>query len=129
MCCPSRERVNHGTGAKAVLPSLLSSSHTCAMWRSLATEPTLTAQILEQLLEKVNRDVPYKESKGFLLGSGSERIATPLPLAVSVPLPCSQPLRPIPSPAGGFPCPHQHLENAFFISVASGVCARRSPWK
>ncbi|KAK2512477.1 hypothetical protein Q9233_016229 [Columba guinea] len=71
-----------------VVSSLLSSalpfdSHTCAMWRSLAGEPTLTSQILEQLLEKVNRDVPYKESKGFLLGSSSERIATPLPLAAT----------------------------------------------
>lgn len=64
------------------------------MWRSLATEPALTSQILEQLLEKVNRDVPYKESKGFLLGSGLERIATPLPLAVSIPLRCP----PIPAP-------------------------------
>uniref|UniRef100_A0A8C3J7S3 MROH1 protein n=1 Tax=Calidris pygmaea TaxID=425635 RepID=A0A8C3J7S3_9CHAR len=72
-----------------VVSSLLGSplpfdSHTCAMWRSLATEPTLTSQILEQLLEKVNRDVPYKESKSFpLLGSGSERVATPLPLAAT----------------------------------------------
>uniref|UniRef100_A0A8B9SCJ9 Maestro heat like repeat family member 1 n=1 Tax=Apteryx owenii TaxID=8824 RepID=A0A8B9SCJ9_APTOW len=71
-----------------VVSSLLGSSlpfdsHTCAMWRSLATEPTLTAQILEQLLEKVNRDVPYKESKCFLLGSSSERVATPLPLAAT----------------------------------------------
>uniref|UniRef100_A0A663N4H3 Maestro heat like repeat family member 1 n=1 Tax=Athene cunicularia TaxID=194338 RepID=A0A663N4H3_ATHCN len=71
-----------------VVSSLLGSalpfdSHTCAMWRSLATEPALTSQILEQLLEKVNRDVPYKESKGFLLGSGAERIATPLPLAAT----------------------------------------------
>ncbi|XP_062490639.1 maestro heat-like repeat-containing protein family member 1 isoform X2 [Pezoporus occidentalis] len=71
-----------------VVSSLLGSalpfdSHTCTMWRSLATEPTLTSQILEQLLDKVNRDVPYKESKSFLLGSGSERIATPLPLAAT----------------------------------------------
>ncbi|KAM6445551.1 maestro heat-like repeat-containing protein family member 1 isoform 2-T2 [Rhynochetos jubatus] len=72
----------------AVVSSLLGSSlpfdsHACTMWRSLATEPTLTSQILEQLLEKVNRDVPYKESKCFLLGSGAERIATPLPLAAT----------------------------------------------
>ncbi|KAM9304369.1 maestro heat-like repeat-containing protein family member 1 isoform 2-T2 [Morus bassanus] len=71
-----------------VVSSLLGSSlpfdsHTCTMWRSLATEPTLTSQILEQLLDKVNGDVPYKESKCFLLGSGSERIATPLPLAAT----------------------------------------------
>ncbi|XP_061233849.1 maestro heat-like repeat-containing protein family member 1 [Neopsephotus bourkii] len=71
-----------------VVSSLLGSPlpfdrHTCTMWRSLATEPTLTSQILEQLLDKVNRDVPYKESKCFLLGSASERIATPLPLAAT----------------------------------------------
>nr|XP_009673743.1 PREDICTED: maestro heat-like repeat-containing protein family member 1 isoform X7 [Struthio camelus australis] len=71
-----------------VVSSLLGSSlpfdsHTCTMWRSLATEPNLTSQILEQLLEKVNKDVPYKESKCFLLGSSSERIATPLPLAAT----------------------------------------------
>ncbi|KFV64779.1 Maestro heat-like repeat-containing protein family member 1, partial [Dryobates pubescens] len=62
--------------------SLPFDSHTCTMWRSLATEPTLTRQILEQLLERMSRDVPYKESKSFLLGSGTERVATLLPLAV-----------------------------------------------
>ncbi|KAM8811767.1 maestro heat-like repeat-containing protein family member 1 [Eudromia elegans] len=72
----------------AVVASLLGSalpfdSHTCAMWRSLASEPALTSQVLEQLLEKVNRDVPYKESKCFLLGGSSERVATPLPLAAT----------------------------------------------
>ncbi|XP_063183774.1 maestro heat-like repeat-containing protein family member 1 isoform X2 [Chroicocephalus ridibundus] len=72
-----------------VVSSLLGSplpfdSHTCAMWRSLATEPTLASRILEQLLEKVNSDVPYKESKSFpLLGSAAERVATPLPLAAT----------------------------------------------
>ncbi|XP_051467337.1 LOW QUALITY PROTEIN: maestro heat-like repeat-containing protein family member 1 [Apus apus] len=71
-----------------VVSSLLGSSlpfdsHTCAMWRSLASEPTLTSQILEQLLEKLSRDVPYKESRGFLLGSSSERVATLLPLAAT----------------------------------------------
>ncbi|KAM6318671.1 maestro heat-like repeat-containing protein family member 1 [Aegotheles albertisi] len=71
-----------------VVSSLLGSSlpfdsHTCTMWRSLAGDPTLTSQILEQLLDKVTRDVPYKESKGFLLGSGSERVATLLPLAAT----------------------------------------------
>ncbi|XP_064010558.1 maestro heat-like repeat-containing protein family member 1 isoform X2 [Pogoniulus pusillus] len=63
--------------------SLPFDSHTCTMWRALATEPTLTTQMLEQLLEKIGRDVPYKESRSFLLGSGTERIATPLPLAVT----------------------------------------------
>lgn len=72
----------------AVVSSLLGSSlpfdsHTCAMWKALATEPALTSQILELLLDKVNRDVPYKENKSFLSGSTSERIATPLPFAAT----------------------------------------------
>uniref|UniRef100_A0A8C3SH24 Maestro heat like repeat family member 1 n=1 Tax=Chelydra serpentina TaxID=8475 RepID=A0A8C3SH24_CHESE len=72
----------------AVVSSLLGSSlpfdsHTCAMWKALATEPTLTSQILELLLDKVNRDVPYKENKSFLSGSTCERIATPLPFAAT----------------------------------------------
>lgn len=92
------------------------------MWRSLAAEPTLTSQILEQLLEKVNRDVPYKESKCFLLGSGSERIATPLPLAVSVLVLALS--RPQPPEAAG-----PNTWNAFFISLARGGCARRGLWK
>ncbi|XP_039234299.1 maestro heat-like repeat-containing protein family member 1, partial [Pipra filicauda] len=71
-----------------VVSSLLGSSlpfdsHTCAMWRSLATEPALTSQVLEQLLEKLSRDIPYKESKSFLLGGGAERVATALPLAAT----------------------------------------------
>ncbi|KAM4792100.1 maestro heat-like repeat-containing protein family member 1 isoform 1-T14 [Cyanocitta cristata] len=64
------------------IPSF-SRSHTCAMWRALGTEPSLTSQILEQLLETLSREIPYKESKSFLLGSGSERVATPLPLAAT----------------------------------------------
>uniref|UniRef100_A0A8D0HKP0 Maestro heat like repeat family member 1 n=1 Tax=Sphenodon punctatus TaxID=8508 RepID=A0A8D0HKP0_SPHPU len=72
----------------AVVSSLLGSplpfdSHSCTMWRSLATEPTLTSPVLELLVEKVNRDVPYKENKSFLLGSSCERIATTLPLAAT----------------------------------------------
>ncbi|KYO40928.1 maestro heat-like repeat-containing protein family member 1 isoform B [Alligator mississippiensis] len=72
----------------AVVCSLLGSSlpfdsQARVMWKSLATEPTLTAQVLELLLEKVNRDVPYKENKSFLLSSGSERVATVLPLTAT----------------------------------------------
>lgn len=59
-------------------------SCSCTMWRALALEPTLTAQVLELLLDKVNRDVPYKENKSFLRGSRSERVATFYPLSVSV---------------------------------------------
>lgn len=59
------------------------SSHTCALWRALAVEPSLTTQVVGLLLEKMNRDVPFKESRAFLLGSTADRVATLLPLAVS----------------------------------------------
>lgn len=59
------------------------SSHTCALWRALAVEPSLTTQVLGLLLEKMSRDVPFKESRTFLLGSTPDRVATLLPLAVS----------------------------------------------
>lgn len=72
-------------------------SHTCALWRALAVEPGLTAQVLELLLEKMSKDVPFKESRAFLLGSTADRVATLLPLAVS-------------RDSGGYltccPCPH-----------------------
>lgn len=44
--------------------------------------------MLGLLLEKMSRDVPFKESRTFLLSSSPDRVATLLPLAVSaVPLP------------------------------------------
>lgn len=46
-------------------------------------EPSLTAQVLGLLLEKMDRDVPFKESRTFLLSTSSDRVATLLPLAVS----------------------------------------------
>ncbi|XP_039177275.1 maestro heat-like repeat-containing protein family member 1 isoform X3 [Crotalus tigris] len=72
----------------AVVSSLLGhplplDSCSCTMWRALALEPTLTAQVLELLLDKVNRDVPYKENKSFLRGSRSERVATFYPLSAT----------------------------------------------
>ncbi|XP_063120748.1 maestro heat-like repeat-containing protein family member 1 isoform X9 [Rattus norvegicus] len=73
---------------EAVVSSLLGSplpfdSHTCALWRALAVEPSLTAQVLELLLEKMSKDVPFKESRAFLLGSTADRVATLLPLAAT----------------------------------------------
>ncbi|XP_041528605.1 maestro heat-like repeat-containing protein family member 1 isoform X3 [Microtus oregoni] len=73
---------------EAVVSSLLGSplpfdSHTCALWRALAVEPSLTTQVLELLLEKMSRDVPFKESRAFLLGSTADRVATLLPLAAT----------------------------------------------
>lgn len=59
------------------------SSHTCTLWRALALEPGLAAQVLGLLLEKISRDVPFKESRAFLLSSTPDRVATLLPLAVS----------------------------------------------
>uniref|UniRef100_A0A670IXW9 Maestro heat like repeat family member 1 n=1 Tax=Podarcis muralis TaxID=64176 RepID=A0A670IXW9_PODMU len=70
----------------AVVSSLLGNPlplDSCLMWRALASEPPLATQVLELLLEKVNRDVPYKENKSFLRGSGSERVATFFPLAAT----------------------------------------------
>ncbi|XP_058035029.1 maestro heat-like repeat-containing protein family member 1 isoform X2 [Ahaetulla prasina] len=72
----------------AVVSSLLGhslplDSCSCTMWRALASEPNLTTQVLELLLDKVNRDVPYKENKSFLRGSRSERVATFYPLSAT----------------------------------------------
>ncbi|XP_072806090.1 maestro heat-like repeat-containing protein family member 1 isoform X3 [Vicugna pacos] len=72
----------------AVVSSLLGSplpfdSHTCTLWRALAVEPGLTAQVLGLLLEKISRDVPFKESRAFLLSSCPTRVATLLPLAAT----------------------------------------------
>nr|XP_044999185.1 maestro heat-like repeat-containing protein family member 1 isoform X3 [Jaculus jaculus] len=73
---------------EAVVSSLLGSplpfdSHTCALWRALAVEPGLATQVLGLLLEKLSRDVPFKESRTFLLGSTPDRVATLLPLAAT----------------------------------------------
>uniref|UniRef100_A0A4X2MCY5 Maestro heat like repeat family member 1 n=1 Tax=Vombatus ursinus TaxID=29139 RepID=A0A4X2MCY5_VOMUR len=72
----------------AVVASLLASplpfdSHTCSLWRALATEPTLTSQVLELLLDKMNKDVPFTENKSFLLSSTYDRVATVIPLAAT----------------------------------------------
>ncbi|XP_062935287.1 maestro heat-like repeat-containing protein family member 1 isoform X2 [Cynocephalus volans] len=72
----------------AVVSSLLGSplpfdSHTCTLWRALAVQPGLAAQVLELLLEKMTRDVPFKESRAFLPGSTPDRVATLLPLAAT----------------------------------------------
>lgn len=46
-------------------------------------EPSVSTQVLGLLLEKMSRDVPFKESRAFLLSSSPDRVATQLPLAVS----------------------------------------------
>ncbi|XP_063499124.1 maestro heat-like repeat-containing protein family member 1 isoform X11 [Symphalangus syndactylus] len=72
----------------AMVSSLLGSplpldSHTCMLWRALAVEPRLAAQVLGLLLEKMSRDVPFKESRAFLLGRTPDRVATLLPLSAT----------------------------------------------
>ncbi|XP_057387806.1 maestro heat-like repeat-containing protein family member 1 isoform X2 [Balaenoptera acutorostrata] len=72
----------------AVVSSLLGSplpfdSHTCTLWRALAVEPGLATQVLGLLLEKMSRDVPFKESRAFLLSSTPDRVATLPPLAAT----------------------------------------------
>ncbi|XP_063583029.1 maestro heat-like repeat-containing protein family member 1 isoform X13 [Pongo abelii] len=72
----------------AVVSSLLGSplpldSHACMLWRALAVEPRLAAQVLGLLLEKMSRDVPFKESRAFLLGRTPDRVATLLPLSAT----------------------------------------------
>lgn len=73
---------------EAVVSSLLASplpfdSHTCTLWRALASEPDLPAQVLGLLLQKMSRDVPFKESRAFLLSSSPDRVATLLPLTAT----------------------------------------------
>ncbi|XP_026987888.1 maestro heat-like repeat-containing protein family member 1 isoform X7 [Sagmatias obliquidens] len=72
----------------AVVSSLLGSplpfdSHTCTLWRALAVEPGLATQVLGLLLEKMSGDVPFKESRAFLLSSAPDRVATLPPLAAT----------------------------------------------
>uniref|UniRef100_A0A2K6AZ09 Maestro heat like repeat family member 1 n=1 Tax=Macaca nemestrina TaxID=9545 RepID=A0A2K6AZ09_MACNE len=72
----------------AVVSTLLGSplpldSHTSMLWRALAVEPRLAAQVLGLLLEKMSRDVPFKESRAFLLGRTPDRVATLLPLSAT----------------------------------------------
>ncbi|XP_022410985.1 maestro heat-like repeat-containing protein family member 1 isoform X2 [Delphinapterus leucas] len=57
--------------------------HTCTLWRALAVEPGLATQVLGLLLEKMSGDVPFKESRAFLLSSAPDRVATLLPLAAT----------------------------------------------
>ncbi|XP_042320426.1 maestro heat-like repeat-containing protein family member 1 [Sceloporus undulatus] len=88
-----REKLNHsmhvGQGdsgvrkGRTLAGTMAFELYTCTMWRALASEPPLTSQVLELLLEKVNRDVPYKESRSFLRGSGAERVATVFPLSAT----------------------------------------------
>ena len=73
-------RAGGGLEVTVLLPC---GSHTCTLWRALALEPSLTAQVLGLLLEKMSRDVPFKETRAFLLSSSPGREATLLPLAVS----------------------------------------------
>ncbi|KAG9472874.1 hypothetical protein GDO78_016069 [Eleutherodactylus coqui] len=73
---------------KVVVSSLLSSplpydSEMVTLWQALSSDPPLTSQVLNILLEKMTGDVPYKECKTSLLSSASGRVATLQPLAAT----------------------------------------------
>ncbi|XP_064410089.1 maestro heat-like repeat-containing protein family member 1 isoform X3 [Latimeria chalumnae] len=57
-------------------------SHVSQMWRSLTLENTLMARLLENLLERLNKHLPFETKDSFLRGSGA-KIATFMPLAVT----------------------------------------------
>uniref|UniRef100_A0A674HB94 Maestro heat like repeat family member 1 n=1 Tax=Taeniopygia guttata TaxID=59729 RepID=A0A674HB94_TAEGU len=48
----------------------------CCLWRALGSEPALTPLVLEQLLERLSREIPFQESP-------AGRVATALPLAAT----------------------------------------------
>lgn len=79
-------------------------------------QPSLTTQVLELLLEKMSRDVPFKESRAFLLGSSPHRVATLLPLVVSG----SSKGNKLPTPQGGLGS-RRHLAAAWGLQG----CRRR----
>lgn len=84
-------------------------------------QPSLTTQVLGLLLEKIGRDVPFKESRAFLLGSSPHRVATLLPLVVSG---GSRGTR-LPTPQGG-PGPRRHLAAARGSRAACAASARKA---
>ncbi|XP_057353603.1 maestro heat-like repeat-containing protein family member 1 isoform X1 [Manis pentadactyla] len=72
----------------ALVSSLLGSplpfdSQSCALWRALAAEPSLTTPVLGLLLERMSRDAPFQESRASLLSGSPSRVATLLPLVAT----------------------------------------------
>lgn len=60
------------------------SSWSCEMWIALGADSTLTLQIMEMIIEKLNVMVPYVDKKESMLRPGLTKVATSQPLAVSM---------------------------------------------
>uniref|UniRef100_A0A674H6N0 Maestro heat like repeat family member 1 n=1 Tax=Taeniopygia guttata TaxID=59729 RepID=A0A674H6N0_TAEGU len=75
----------------------------CCLWRALGSEPALTPLVLEQLLERLSREIPFQESP-------AGRVATALPLAVSAPKSTEFPKNPPQKITPKFPCAVQTMK-------------------
>ncbi|XP_061100289.1 maestro heat-like repeat-containing protein family member 1 isoform X2 [Conger conger] len=58
-------------------------SWSCEMWIALGADSTLASQIMELIIEKLNVMVPYVDKKESMLRSGSTKVATSHPLAMT----------------------------------------------
>ncbi|KAG7469785.1 hypothetical protein MATL_G00132540 [Megalops atlanticus] len=58
-------------------------SWSCEMWIALGADSTLASQIMELIIEKLNVVVPYVDKKESMLRSGSTKVATSHPLAMT----------------------------------------------
>ncbi|KAJ8354238.1 hypothetical protein SKAU_G00218050 [Synaphobranchus kaupii] len=55
----------------------------CEMWIALGADSTLASQIMELIIEKLNVMVPYVDKKESMLRSGTTKVATSHPLAMT----------------------------------------------
>ncbi|KAJ8290767.1 hypothetical protein GJAV_G00017250 [Gymnothorax javanicus] len=55
----------------------------CEMWIALGADSTLASQIMELIIEKLNVMVPYVDKKESMLRSGTNKVATSPPLAMT----------------------------------------------
>ncbi|KAG9345013.1 hypothetical protein JZ751_009553 [Albula glossodonta] len=58
-------------------------SWSCEMWIALGADSTLASQIMELIIEKLNVMVPYVDKKESMLRSGTSKVATSHPLAMT----------------------------------------------
>ncbi|KAG5856775.1 hypothetical protein ANANG_G00011450 [Anguilla anguilla] len=58
-------------------------SWSCEMWIALGADSTLASQIMELIIEKLNVMVPYVDKKESMLRSGTTKVATSHPLAMT----------------------------------------------
>ncbi|KAJ8415755.1 hypothetical protein AAFF_G00403120 [Aldrovandia affinis] len=58
-------------------------SWSCEMWIALGADSTLASQIMELIIEKLNVMVPYVDKKESMMRSGTTKVATSHPLAMT----------------------------------------------